>query len=53
MALLPPNSNKLRPKRSATVVATALPIRVEPVAEIKGIRLSEANHCLLYTSRCV
>jgi hypothetical protein len=37
IALLPPNSSKARPNREATAVPTALPIRVEPVAEIRGI----------------
>ena len=40
MALFPPNSNNDFPNRSPTVLATILPILVEPVAEIKGIRLS-------------
>ena len=40
MALLPPSSNKLLPKRPPTVCPTILPIRVDPVAEIKGTRSS-------------
>ena len=38
IALLPPNSSNDLPKRPATVCATILPIRVEPVAETKGTR---------------
>ena len=37
IALLPPNSSKALPNRSLTVFATALPIRVEPVADTNGI----------------
>ena len=44
MALFPPNSNKERPSRPATAVATALPIRVEPVADTKGTRGSWLSH---------
>ena len=40
MALLPPNSNNERPKRSPTIFPTRLPTRVLPVAEINGTRLS-------------
>ena len=40
MALLPPSSRILRPKRPATAVATFLPIGVEPVKETNGILLS-------------
>src|ERR1700733_10064045 len=43
MALLPPNSSRLLPSRAATVVPIALPIRVDPVAEISGIRVSAAS----------
>ncbi len=43
IALFPPNSNKVFPKRAATVCATIFPIRVEPVAEINGIRESVVN----------
>jgi len=42
IALFPPNSNNERPKRAPTVAPTDLPIRVEPVAEIKGTRVSSA-----------
>ena len=40
MALLPPNSNKDFPKRWATVAPTILHIRVDPVADTKGILVS-------------
>ncbi len=44
IALLPPNSSKERPKRSATCRATSFPILVLPVAETNGILLSfESN----------
>jgi hypothetical protein len=39
MALFPPNSSNDLPQRPVTAYATS-PIRVEPVAEIKGTRLS-------------
>src|ERR1035437_1714746 len=39
-ALLPPNSNKDLPKRSAIFTPIIFPIRVEPVAETRGTRLS-------------
>ena len=42
MALLPPSSSKLLPSRAPTAALTALPIRVEPVADIKGRRVSLA-----------
>ena len=38
MALFPPNSSSDFPKRAATVCATLRPMRVEPVAESKGMR---------------
>ena len=44
MALLPPNSSKLLPKRAATATATALPMRVLPVADTNGTRTSLASH---------
>ena len=44
MALLPPNSSKDLPSRAATVCATALPIRVDPVAEMSGTRVSWVSH---------
>src|SRR5579871_319220 len=44
IALLPPSSNKDLPKRAPTAVPTALPIRVDPVAETNGIRTSLAIH---------
>src|SRR3989344_697204 len=40
IALFPPNSNKPRPKRSANLIPTSFPIRVEPVADTRGMRLS-------------
>src|SRR3569833_1968864 len=40
MALFPPSSNKLLPNRAPTAAPTALPIRVEPVADTNGTRLS-------------
>ncbi|MNL18903.1 hypothetical protein D3C87_1400750 [compost metagenome] len=40
IALLPPSSNKLFPKRAPTATATAFPMRVEPVAEMRGMRVS-------------
>ena len=42
--LLPPNSKIDLPKRCATAEPTILPIRVEPVAEINGTRLSFVIH---------
>ncbi len=36
MPLLPPSSSKLRPRRSATVVATLRPMRTLPVALTSG-----------------
>ena len=38
--LFPPNSSKLRPSLAPRAAPTALPIRVEPVAETRGTRLS-------------
>ena len=43
-ALFPPNSKRLFPNLPATICATFLPMRVEPVAEIKGIAGSSASH---------
>src|SRR5690606_19630917 len=40
MALFPPNSKIVLPKRSATVFDTWRPIRVDPVKETNGTRLS-------------
>ena len=40
MALFPPSSSNDFPRRSPTVLATILPIRVDPVAEINGILVS-------------
>ena len=40
IALFPPSSNKLRPKRAPTAAPTAFPIRVDPVADNSAIRLS-------------
>ncbi len=42
--MFPPNSKIDLPKRCATVAPTILPIRVDPVAEIKGTRLSFVIH---------
>ncbi|MNE61174.1 hypothetical protein D3C80_1563670 [compost metagenome] len=44
IALFPPNSNNDFPSLPATVCATIFPIRVEPVAEISGIRVSAVNN---------
>ena len=43
MALFPPNSKSDRPKRPATAFATALPIRVLPVALTRGTMGSLLN----------
>ena len=40
MALLPPNSSNDLPSLAPTAAPTAFPIRVDPVAETSGIRLS-------------
>src|SRR3990170_6288472 len=40
MALLPPSSSMVRPKRLDTVSATRRPTRVDPVKETKGTRES-------------
>ena len=45
IALLPPSSSKDFPNLAPTSLATILPILVEPVAEIKGIRLSLVMYC--------
>ena len=42
MALLPPSSSRLRPRRLAVASATALPMRVLPVADTSGTRASAA-----------
>src|SRR5450631_449861 len=44
MALFPPSSNRDRPNREATTEARVLPIRVDPVAETNGIRMSLLIH---------
>ena len=44
MALFPPNSKRLLPMREATEAPTIFPIRVEPVAEIRGTLLSVVSH---------
>src|SRR2546430_13513190 len=44
IALLPPSSSKALPSLAPTASPTALPMRVEPVAEINGMRLSFAVH---------
>src|SRR5690606_37878297 len=43
IALLPPSSRILLPSRDATAAATALPIRVDPVADTSAIRRSLAS----------
>src|SRR5210317_2002786 len=43
-ALLPPNSNNDFPNLAATLAATSLPIRVDPVAETRAIRWSSDIH---------
>ena len=40
MALLPPNSSMVRPRRFPTTSATRSPTRQDPVADIRGRRLS-------------
>ena len=45
IALLPPSSRSVRPRRSPTTSAMRRPIRHEPVAEISGSRRS-AEHAL-------
>ena len=40
MALLPPSSSRLLPRRAPTAALTALPIRVDPVADTSGTRVS-------------
>ena len=42
IALFPPNSNNALPSLAPTKAPTLFPIRVEPVAEIKGTRESFA-----------
>ena len=44
IALLPPSSRMVLPKRLPTVLATSLPIGIEPVAEINGMRESSVIH---------
>ena len=44
IALLPPSSKIVFPKRSATAVFNNLPILVEPVAETSGMRVSFDIH---------
>ena len=43
IALLPPSSRIVRPSREATTGASALPMRVEPVADTSGTRASAAS----------
>ena len=43
MALLPPSSSRLRPKRAATRGPTSLPILVLPVALTSGSRTSSVS----------
>jgi|688.fasta_scaffold186970_2 hypothetical protein len=42
VALFPPNSSRVLPKRSSTVLLTILPTFVEPVNDTNGILLSSA-----------
>ncbi|MNT37999.1 hypothetical protein D3C72_1741690 [compost metagenome] len=44
IALFPPSSKSVLPRRCATVTATSFPMRVDPVAEIKAMRLSAESH---------
>src|SRR4051812_34452288 len=44
IALFPPSSNRLLPSLCATDAARALPILVLPVAETRGMRVSELIH---------
>ncbi len=44
MALLPPSSRIVLPRRAPTVCATCLPMRMDPVAEIRGRRSSLVIH---------
>src|SRR5690348_6879667 len=44
IALLPPSSNNERPSLAPTAAPTALPIRVEPVADTNGTLVSLAIH---------
>src|SRR4030095_9078447 len=44
MALLPPSSSRDLPSRDATTDASALPMRVEPVADTRGILSSPLIH---------
>ena len=44
IALFPPSSYKLFPNLLATVEPTILPILVEPVADIRGIRSSVVKY---------
>src|SRR5689334_11028063 len=44
MALFPPNSRRALPSLEPTAAPTALPMRVEPVAETSGMRGSFAIH---------
>jgi len=43
IALLPPSSSRLRPRRRATRSATVRPTSVEPVKLIRATRLSSTN----------
>ena len=43
-ALLPPSSSRDLPRRAATVAATCLPMRVDPVADTRATRWSSATH---------
>ena len=42
MALFPPNSSNERPSRAPTAAPTDLPMRVDPVADTSGTRVSSA-----------
>src|SRR5690242_15317747 len=45
MALLPPSSSSAFPNRALTVVATAFPIRTEPVADNNAVLSSAESIC--------
>src|SRR5687767_425034 len=44
IALFPPSSSKARPSLAPRAAPTALPMRVDPVAETSGILVSAAIH---------
>src|SRR6478735_6882333 len=53
MALLPPSSKMVFPSLAATAVLTALPMRVEPVADKSGTRVSLHNHSPTSLPPCI